>query len=201
MESGNFKDICQPVVRYCVSSDHAYQNSIELFIPIVHALRNKLAVSRNILTKWQPPIWLRYRKAGVLHLAVISLTVGRQAWFLYQINCCFTLDNTTTLQIQCFLLFKCILLLSSNKGPLHVTLFYLNSQTRMTPYCGSSVRYGGIKSWKLVWIHEVHALRLALAIQHTFDQNNSTSKQKATIVLRWDKVMKLSLNSWNTTVG
>ena len=41
-----------------------------------------LAVSRNILRKWQPPIealWLRYRKAGVLQLAVISLTVGRQA--------------------------------------------------------------------------------------------------------------------------
>ena len=44
----------------CVSSDHAYQNSIELFIPIVHALRNNLAVSINILTKWQPPIWLRF---------------------------------------------------------------------------------------------------------------------------------------------
>ena len=79
MESGNFKDNCQPVVRYCVSSDRAYQHSIELFIPIVHALRNNLAVSRNILTKWQPPIWLRYRKGGVLHSAAISLTVGRQA--------------------------------------------------------------------------------------------------------------------------
>ena len=51
---------CQPVVRYCVFSDRAYQNSIELFIPIVHALRNNLAVSRNILRKWQPPIEADY---------------------------------------------------------------------------------------------------------------------------------------------
>ena len=57
MESGNFKDNCQPVVRYnnCVFPDRAYQNSIELFVPIVHALRNNLAVSRNILRKLQPP--------------------------------------------------------------------------------------------------------------------------------------------------
>ena len=48
--------------------------------------------------------WLRYRKAGVLHSAVISLIVGWQAWFLYQMNRCFTLDKTITLQIQCFLL-------------------------------------------------------------------------------------------------
>ena len=46
--------------------DHAYRNSMELFIPIVHAIRHNPAVSRNILTKWQPPIWLGYRKAGVL---------------------------------------------------------------------------------------------------------------------------------------
>ena len=51
MESGNFKDNCQLVVCYCVSSDHAYQNSMELFIPIVHAVRHNPAVSRNILTK------------------------------------------------------------------------------------------------------------------------------------------------------
>ena len=31
---------------------------MELFIPIVHAVRHNPAVSRNILTKWQPPIWL-----------------------------------------------------------------------------------------------------------------------------------------------
>ena len=42
---------------------------MELFIPIVHAVRHNPAVSRNILTKWQPPIWLGYRKAGVLHAA------------------------------------------------------------------------------------------------------------------------------------
>ena len=51
MESGNFKDNCQLVVCYCVSSDHAYRNSMELFIPIVHAVRHNPAVSRNILTK------------------------------------------------------------------------------------------------------------------------------------------------------
>ena len=60
MGSVNFKDNCQPVVRYCVFSDRAYQNSIELFIPIVHAPSNSLAVSRNILRKWQPPIEADY---------------------------------------------------------------------------------------------------------------------------------------------
>ena len=61
MGSGNFKDNCQPVVRYCIFSDRAYQNSIELLIPIVHdALCNNLAVSRNILRKWQPPIEADY---------------------------------------------------------------------------------------------------------------------------------------------
>ena len=73
MGSGNFKDN-QPVVRYCVFSDREYQNSIELFIPIVHALRNNLAVSINILRKWQPHIEADYgsdtAKAGVLHSAV-----------------------------------------------------------------------------------------------------------------------------------
>ena len=81
MESGNFKDNCQLVVCYCVSSDHAYRNSMELFIPIVHAVhvRHNPAVSRNILTKWQPPIWLGYRKAGVLHAAPTPPTVVAQA--------------------------------------------------------------------------------------------------------------------------
>ena len=57
MGSGNFKDNCQPVVHYCVFSDCAYQNSVELFIPIVHALRNNPA---NTLRKWQPPIEADY---------------------------------------------------------------------------------------------------------------------------------------------
>ena len=61
MESGNFKDNCQPVGRYCVFSDHAsHQNSIELFIPIVRALRNNLTVSRYIFKRWQPPIEADY---------------------------------------------------------------------------------------------------------------------------------------------
>ena len=54
---------------------------MELFIPIVHAVRHNPAVSRNILTKWQPPIWLGYRKAEVLHAAPTPPTVVSQAWF------------------------------------------------------------------------------------------------------------------------
>ena len=30
---------------------------MEVFIPIVHAVRHNPAVSRNILTKWQPPTY------------------------------------------------------------------------------------------------------------------------------------------------
>ena len=52
---------------------------MELFIPIVHAVCHNPAVSRNILTKWQPPIWLGYRKAGVLHAAPTAPTVVAQA--------------------------------------------------------------------------------------------------------------------------
>ena len=85
--AGIFKDNCQLVVCYCVSSDHAYRNSMELFIPIVHAVRHNPAVSRNILTKWQPPIWLGYRKAGVLHAASNSAYSRCTSMILYQINC------------------------------------------------------------------------------------------------------------------
>ena len=102
--SGNFKDNCQLVVCYCISSDHAYRNSMELFIPIVHAVRHNPAVSRNILTKWQPPIWLGYRKAGVLHAAPTPPTVVAQAWFYIKSIVVLLLINTTTLQLQCFLL-------------------------------------------------------------------------------------------------
>ena len=104
MESGNFKDNCQLVVCYCVSSDHAYRNSMELFIPIVHAIRHNPAVSRNILTNWQPPIWLGYRKAGVLHAAPTPHTVVAQACFYIKSIVVLLLINTTTLQLQCFLL-------------------------------------------------------------------------------------------------
>ena len=52
---------------------------MELFIPIVHAVRHNPAVSRNILTNWQPPIWLGYRKAGVFHAAPTPPTVVAQA--------------------------------------------------------------------------------------------------------------------------
>ena len=90
--------------RPCVSSDHAYRNSMELFIPIVHAVRHNPAVSRNILTKWQPPIWLGYRKAGVLHAAPTPPTVIAQAWFYIKSIVVLLLINTTTLQLQCFLL-------------------------------------------------------------------------------------------------
>ena len=64
MLAQRLQDNCQLVVCYCVSSDHAYRNSMELFIPIVHAVRHNPTVSRNILTKWQPPIWLGFRKAA-----------------------------------------------------------------------------------------------------------------------------------------
>ena len=102
--AGISKDNCQLVVCYCVSSDHAYRNSMELFIPIVHAVHHNPAVSRNILTKWQPPIWLGYRKAGVLHAAPTPPTVVAQAWFYIKSIVVLLLINTTTLQLQCFLL-------------------------------------------------------------------------------------------------
>ena len=95
---------CQLVVCYCVSSDHEYRNSMELFIPIVHAVRHNPAVSRNILTKWQPPIWLGYRKAGLLHAAPTPPTVVAQAWFYIKSIVVLLLINTTTLQLQYFLL-------------------------------------------------------------------------------------------------
>ena len=72
-------------------------NSMELFIPIVHAVRHNPAVSRNILTKWQPPIWLGYRKAGVLHAAPTPPTVVAQAWFYIKPIVVLLLNNTTTL--------------------------------------------------------------------------------------------------------
>ena len=77
-----------------------------LYIPIVHAVRHNPAVSRNILTKWQPPtcIWLGYRKAGVLHAAPTPPTVVAQAWFYIKSIVVLLLINTTTLQLQCFLL-------------------------------------------------------------------------------------------------
>ena len=76
---------------------------MELFIPIVHAVRHNPAVSRNILTKWQPPIWLGYRKAGVLHAAPTPPTVIAQARFYIKSIVVLLLINTT-LQLQCFLL-------------------------------------------------------------------------------------------------
>ena len=57
----------------------------------------------NILTKWQPPIWLGYRKAGVLHAAPTPPTVVAQAWF-YIKSIVVLLLIYTTLQLQCFLL-------------------------------------------------------------------------------------------------
>ena len=57
--AGIFKDNCQLVVCYCVSSDHAYRNSMELFIPIVHAVRHNPAVSRNIWQNGSLIIWAR----------------------------------------------------------------------------------------------------------------------------------------------
>ena len=58
----------------------------------------------SILTKWQPPIWLGYCKAGVLHAAPTPPTVVAQAWFYIKSIVVLLLINTTTLQLQCFLL-------------------------------------------------------------------------------------------------
>ena len=78
----------------------------KVFIPIVHAVRHNSAVSRNILTKWQPPIWLGYRKAGVLHAAPTPPTVVAQAWFYIKSIVVLLLINTSnTSEIQCFLLY------------------------------------------------------------------------------------------------
>ena len=53
--------------------------------------------------KWQPPIWLGYRKAGVLHAAPTPPTVVAQAWLYIKSIVVLMLINTT-LQLQCFLL-------------------------------------------------------------------------------------------------
>ena len=49
-------------------------------------------------------IWLGYRKAGVLHAAPTPPTVVAQAWFYIKSIVVLLLINTTTLQLQCFLL-------------------------------------------------------------------------------------------------
>ena len=59
-EAGILKTIVNQSSAIVFFSDRAYQNSIELFISIAHVLRNNLAVSRNILRKWQPPIEADY---------------------------------------------------------------------------------------------------------------------------------------------
>ena len=48
--------------------------------------------------------WLGYRKAGVLHAAPTPPTVVAQAWFYIKSIVVLLLINTTTLQLQCFLL-------------------------------------------------------------------------------------------------
>ena len=49
-------------------------------------------------------LWLGYRKAGVLHTASTPPTVVAQAWFYIKSIVILLLINTTTLQLQCFLL-------------------------------------------------------------------------------------------------
>ena len=92
MESGNFKDNCQLVVCYCVSSDHAYRNSMELFIPIVHAVRHNPAVSRNILTKMAASYMARIPQSRSSSCGSNSAYSRCTSMILYQINCCFTVD-------------------------------------------------------------------------------------------------------------
>ena len=84
-ESGNFKDNCQLVVCYCVSSDHAYRNSMELFIPIVHAVRHNPAGSRNIWTKWQPSYMARIPQSRSSSCGSNSTYSRCTSMILYQI--------------------------------------------------------------------------------------------------------------------
>ena len=65
--------------------------------------RTSQPCSITTLTKWQPPIWLGYRKAGVLHAAPTPPTVVAQAWFYIKSIVILLLINTT-LQLQCFIL-------------------------------------------------------------------------------------------------
>ena len=46
--------------------------------------------------KWQPPIWLGYRKAGVLHAAPTPPTVVAQAWYYIKSIVVLLLINTST---------------------------------------------------------------------------------------------------------
>ena len=74
-----FKRQLLVVICYCVSSDHAYRNSMELFIPIVHTLRHNPAVSREIVRKWRPPVEADDSIVGDLCAALVSLAVVVQA--------------------------------------------------------------------------------------------------------------------------
>ena len=139
MQSGNYQRqlsasrllLC--FFRWCVNPI-----TMELFIPIVHAIRYNPAVSRNSLTKWQPPRWLVYRKAGVSHAAPTPPTVVAQAWFHIKSLVVLLLINITTLQLQCFLL-----------------LYNLQYNHEQEIYCNQeccSRRVGNEVTWQLVWI-------------------------------------------------
>ena len=79
--------------------------NVNSLFPLSMLYVTTLTVSRNILTKWQPPIWLGYRKAGVLHADPTPPTVVAQARFYIKSIDVVTVGlNTTTRQLQCFLL-------------------------------------------------------------------------------------------------
>ena len=80
--------------RHCVSSERSKFNTL----PIVHAVRHNPAVSRNILTKWQPPIWLGYRRAAVSSWAPNTVTAKHE--FISKSSVVLLLINTTTLQFS-----------------------------------------------------------------------------------------------------
>ena len=96
MESGNFKDNCQLVVCYCVSSDHAYRNSMELFIPIVHAVRhNSQPCSiEKYFDKMAASYMARIPQSRSSSCGSNSAYSRCTSMILYQINCCFTVDYT-----------------------------------------------------------------------------------------------------------
>ena len=108
-ESGNFPKTILSASRLLLCffwSCASKFNGCSLF-PLSHAATSHYpAVSpRNILTKWQPPIWLGYRKAGVLHaLLQLRLQSLHKHDFISNQIVVLLLINTTTLQLQCFLL-------------------------------------------------------------------------------------------------
>ena len=94
---------------YCVSLDHDVSkfNPEHLYFPLSMPYVTETLQYREIfLTKWQPPIWLGYRKAGVLHAAPDSVLAVRWDKHDFTLKTAqllvLLLINTTTLQRSVF---------------------------------------------------------------------------------------------------